>query len=176
LDGEDLDGEDVDGEEVDGEEFETEKSEAVEGTVEKEEKTQSADDEAGNERTEGQDEQQKDDEESSQDEEIASSLLPRKDEDKSPNLPSDSTNEPESSTLPVTLPPPEPTADRISISYARNTRRMVIDAEVVEEVRICRAEGKIEVVVNCEAPLITAGDSQIEDDYRICRGILVSCS
>jgi len=175
VDGEDVDGEDVDGEEVDGEELDLEKSEVVEPTEENE-KEECASDETERQQKIRQEKEQKDDEGSSQDDEVANTLLPRKDEDEPREPPSsDSTNVHQQSTAPpVPLPPPEPAADRISISYARNTRRMVIDAEVVEEVRICRAEGKIEVVVNCEAPLVIAGDEQVEDDYRICRGILVS--
>lgn len=74
----------------------------------------------------------------------------------------------------LVVPPPEPTADRISISYARNTRRMVVDAEVVESIKIFRASGKIEVVVLCQAPIVGVGEHQLEDEYRICKGILVS--
>lgn len=74
---------------------------------------------------------------------------------------------------PLPVPPPEPTADRISISYARNTRRMVIDAEVVETVKIFRSLGKIEVVVSCQPSIVRVGESEVEDEYRICKGILV---
>ena len=64
--------------------------------------------------------------------------------------------------------PPEPAADRISISYARNTRRIVVDAAIVSQVRIYRADNRIEVAVNIEA-----SGSQDGDDFRIVRGILV---
>ncbi|KAK4702306.1 hypothetical protein P7C70_g3918, partial [Phenoliferia sp. Uapishka_3] len=68
------------------------------------------------------------------------------------------------------LQPPEPSADRISISYARNTRRMVLDACVVDKVTIFRAEGRIELSVAI-LPAIISGD--ILDEFRICKGILV---
>ncbi|KAI0071924.1 hypothetical protein K474DRAFT_1679051 [Panus rudis PR-1116 ss-1] len=41
-----------------------------------------------------------------------------------------------------------PSANRLSISYAAGTRRMVIDAEVVEKLLVMRGEGRIEVHLN----------------------------
>jgi 20S proteasome subunit alpha 6 len=43
-----------------------------------------------------------------------------------------------------------PSANRLSISYAGGNRRMVIDAEVVDSLKVFRQEGRIEVVMNIE--------------------------
>lgn len=43
-----------------------------------------------------------------------------------------------------------PSANRLSISYAAGTKRLVIDAEVVQYLRVYRAEGRIEVCINLE--------------------------
>lgn len=72
------------------------------------------------------------------------------------------------------LATPESSADRISISYARNTRRMVLDAAVVEQVRIFRTEGKIEVTVSRHPATLPGGDASAQDEYRVFKGILVS--
>ena len=40
-----------------------------------------------------------------------------------------------------------PSANRLSISYARGNRRLVLDAEVVESLKLYRQEGRIEVVI-----------------------------
>ncbi|BGP48545.1 hypothetical protein JCM10450v2_004421 [Rhodotorula kratochvilovae] len=71
------------------------------------------------------------------------------------------------------LLPPEPAADRISISYARNTRRMVLDADVIDSVKVFRADGRIELAVRCKPAVIAAGEDQVEDEFRVCRGVLV---
>ncbi|CED82438.1 hypothetical protein [Phaffia rhodozyma] len=42
---------------------------------------------------------------------------------------------------------PEPSPDRVSILYERCTRRLCIDAGVIERVRISRAEGKVEFTI-----------------------------
>ncbi|KAK4046265.1 hypothetical protein OIV83_006188 [Microbotryomycetes sp. JL201] len=62
--------------------------------------------------------------------------------------------------------PPEPSADRISISYARNTRRIVIDAHVVDKVLIYRAEGRVELSVQLK-PAVNATDPSTPDEFRI---------
>lgn len=165
VDGENVDGEDVDGEEIDGETVEEERvseqnvnREQAEG--EQEEKNANPEDvkaEGG--------EQDGDKEEKPH--------QPSQDET-AEEKPTESSPAPPPAPLPLVVPPPEPTADRISISYARNTRRMVIDAEVVESVKIFRSLGKIEVVVNCQASIVGVGEQQVEDEYRICKGILVS--
>lgn len=72
--------------------------------------------------------------------------------------------------------PPEPSADRISISYARNTRRMVLDAEVVEKVRIFRSESRIELSVAVRPALQQISGAEALDEYRICQGVIVSVS
>lgn len=43
-----------------------------------------------------------------------------------------------------------PSANRLSISYAAGSRRLVIDAEVVDVLKVFRSEGRIEVVTNFE--------------------------
>jgi len=43
-----------------------------------------------------------------------------------------------------------PSANRLSISYAAGTKRLVIDAEVVQYLRVYRTEGRIEVCINLE--------------------------
>ncbi|SCV72146.1 BQ2448_4840 [Microbotryum intermedium] len=73
---------------------------------------------------------------------------------------------------PPHLTPPEPSADRISISYARNTRRMVLDAEVVESVKIFRAEGRIELSVLLRPADMGDGEDAVPDEFRVCQGIL----
>ncbi|KAG0150812.1 hypothetical protein CROQUDRAFT_668414 [Cronartium quercuum f. sp. fusiforme G11] len=71
-------------------------------------------------------------------------------------------------------PVPEPQPDRLSISYARNTRRMVIDADVVEWIKVYRAEHKIEVMLRLVPAVIQGGKYDGEmDEYRVCKGVLV---
>lgn len=43
-----------------------------------------------------------------------------------------------------------PSANRLSISYAGGNRRMVVDAEVVESLKVFRQEGRIEVIMNID--------------------------
>jgi hypothetical protein len=69
---------------------------------------------------------------------------------------------------------PIPSADRISISYAKNTRRIVLDARVVETVKIFRAERKIELLVSIKPAMTGEGDSAVMDEYRTCQGVLVN--
>lgn len=73
-----------------------------------------------------------------------------------------------------TILPPEPSADRISISYARNTRRIVIDADVVQKVKIHRADGRIELSLALKPATLGTGGSETVDEFRICKGVLVS--
>jgi len=51
------------------------------------------------------------------------------------------------SAVPPALAGMVPSSNRISISYAGSTRRLVMDAEVIEKVKIWRGEGKIELVL-----------------------------
>ena len=44
-----------------------------------------------------------------------------------------------------------PSANRLSVSYAGATRRLVIDAEVVPKLKVFRAEGRVEVTVSLMA-------------------------
>lgn len=44
--------------------------------------------------------------------------------------------------------PRVPSANRLSISYASGQRRLVVDAEVVDELKIFRKEGRIEITVS----------------------------
>ncbi|BGP32442.1 hypothetical protein JCM10296v2_004223 [Rhodotorula toruloides] len=71
------------------------------------------------------------------------------------------------------LGPPKPAADRISISYARNTRRMLLDAEVIDEVKIKRGDGKIELTLRCKPAVLGEGERQMEDEFRVLKGVLV---
>ncbi|KAJ8294276.1 Protein lifeguard 1 [Rhodotorula toruloides] len=77
------------------------------------------------------------------------------------------------STVEPVLVPPEPAADRISISYARNTRRMLLDADVIDEVKIKRGDGKIELTLRCKPAVLGEGERQIEDEFRVLKGVLV---
>ncbi|KAG1753688.1 uncharacterized protein EDB91DRAFT_1099336 [Suillus paluster] len=43
-----------------------------------------------------------------------------------------------------------PSANRLSISYAAGSRRLVVDAEVVEHLKVYRSEGRIEVHISLE--------------------------
>ena len=56
-----------------------------------------------------------------------------------------------------------PSANRLSISYAAATRRLVIDAGVVEKLKVFRQEARIEVHMNIN-----------KNDFGKFRGILVS--
>jgi len=58
--------------------------------------------------------------------------------------------------------PKTPSANRLSISYARGNRRLVLDAEVVESLKLYRQEGRIDVVIK----LAQGGDERL-------KGILV---
>ncbi|GAA5874553.1 hypothetical protein JCM16303_002903 [Sporobolomyces ruberrimus] len=171
LGGADIDGEDVDGEELDGEIVEDGKAEEldvdderVDGPLEhrQEEPGENVEDTA---------------EAAVKDEELGSAPAGAEDTEEKPPPTGETSQHPSPAAapamLPLIVPPPEPTADRISISYARNTRRMVIDAEVVGSVKISRSSGKIEVVVNCQPSVVTVGERKLEDEYRICKGILV---
>ena len=55
-----------------------------------------------------------------------------------------------------------PSANRLSVSYARSNRRLVINAEVVETLKLFRQEGRIEVIIKVQ---------KLEDGTL--RGILV---
>ena len=55
-----------------------------------------------------------------------------------------------------------PSANRLSISYAAGSRRLVVDAEVVEYLRVYRAEGRIEVHMSLD-----------KDDEECLKGVLV---
>jgi 20S proteasome subunit alpha 6 len=45
---------------------------------------------------------------------------------------------------------PVPSANRLSISYAAGSRRLVVDAEVVEYLKVYRSEGRIEVHISLD--------------------------
>lgn len=72
------------------------------------------------------------------------------------------------------LMPPEPAADRISISYARNTRRVLLDADVIDEVKIKRGDGRVELTLRCKPAVLGEGERQVEDEFRVLKGVLVS--
>ncbi|KAF9569392.1 hypothetical protein CPC08DRAFT_756999 [Agrocybe pediades] len=65
---------------------------------------------------------------------------------------SEATHQDEASTSAVTSQKSDktPSANRLSISYSRGNRRLVIDAEVVESLKVFRAEGRIEIAVKLE--------------------------
>lgn len=67
-----------------------------------------------------------------------------------------------SSTKTDTKAPTTPSANRLSISYARGNRRLVLDAEVVESLKLHRQEGRIDVVIKLA-----------EDSNERLKGILV---
>jgi len=67
-----------------------------------------------------------------------------------------------SSTKADTKGPTTPSANRLSISYARGNRRLVLDAGVVESLKLYRQEGRIDVVINLT-----------EDNDKRLKGILV---
>jgi len=53
----------------------------------------------------------------------------------------------------ASAPPPAtkaPSANRLSISYASGTRRLLIDADIVEKMTVMRSEGRIEVAMSVE--------------------------
>lgn len=58
----------------------------------------------------------------------------------------------DSPTLPLTKPEVKPgrtpSANRLSISYAGGNRRLVIDAEVVDSLKVFRQDGRIEVAIH----------------------------
>ncbi|CAE6458884.1 unnamed protein product [Rhizoctonia solani] len=54
---------------------------------------------------------------------------------------------------------PDRSANRISISYANSTRRLVIDADVVKKVRIVRAKARVEITLSVE---VVRGDKAEE--------------
>ncbi|KAL1732718.1 hypothetical protein EV714DRAFT_270348 [Schizophyllum commune] len=56
-----------------------------------------------------------------------------------------------------------PSANRLSISYAGGTRRLIVDAESVQHLKLYRKEGRMEVLINVE---------KTGDDVK---GILVEC-
>ncbi|KAF8450866.1 hypothetical protein L210DRAFT_3521470 [Boletus edulis BED1] len=71
----------------------------------------------------------------------------------------------DSSHQPVITSPTKgktPSANRLSISYAAGSRRLVVDAEVVEYLRVYRAEGRIEVHMSLD-----------KDDEEGLKGVLV---
>ncbi|KAF7980891.1 hypothetical protein HWV62_36069 [Athelia sp. TMB] len=60
---------------------------------------------------------------------------------------------PQAAQAPMKLdgkPARTPSANRLSISYAAGSRRLVIDAGVVDKLRVFRSGGRIEVIVNIE--------------------------
>ncbi|KAL1741086.1 hypothetical protein HDZ31DRAFT_46182 [Schizophyllum fasciatum] len=56
-----------------------------------------------------------------------------------------------------------PSANRLSISYAGGTRRLIIDAESVQHLKLYRKEGRMEVLINVE---------KVDGDLQ---GVLVEC-
>jgi 20S proteasome subunit alpha 6 len=74
------------------------------------------------------------------------------------------TDGPGSSGLPQQRPS-APSANRLSISYTGETNRVVIDAEVVESLKVFRSEARIEITINLSTlggSLSTGGDNPSE--------------
>lgn len=74
---------------------------------------------------------------------------------------------------------PQGSLNRISVSFAGTKRRLVIDAEVVKEMRVSRGEGKIEIVVALTT--VSASSEGIEPaeeekEYYLAKGLVVSRS
>jgi 20S proteasome subunit alpha 6 len=69
---------------------------------------------------------------------------------------------------------PQPSVNRISILYEESSRRICVDADAVESVRIHRAEGKIEVCLRAETR--EAGkEGEVETaEGELRKGVLVS--
>ncbi|KAI0260918.1 hypothetical protein BC834DRAFT_830933 [Gloeopeniophorella convolvens] len=55
-----------------------------------------------------------------------------------------------------------PSANRLSISYAAGTKRLVINAEIVEKLKVLRREGRVEIVLRIE-----------KDDSNELKGIII---
>jgi 20S proteasome subunit alpha 6 len=79
----------------------------------------------------------------------------------------------ESPPMTMTLPDVKagrtPSANRLSISYAGGNRRMVIDAEVVDSLKVYRQEGRIEVVMTIDKE----GDDGLKG-ILVCYSLLLS--
>jgi len=65
-----------------------------------------------------------------------------------------------------------PSANRLSVSYARSNRRLVINAEAVETLKLFRQEGRIEVIVKVQKQedgtlrgILTEGLSEVTKSY-----------
>jgi 20S proteasome subunit alpha 6 len=61
--------------------------------------------------------------------------------------------------------PRTPSANRLSISYAAGTKRLVINAEIVEQLKIHRSDGRVEILLRVE-----------KDDVNELNGIIVRFS
>lgn len=67
-----------------------------------------------------------------------------------------------------------PSMNRLSILYEGSQRRMCFDAEVVDKIRVFRAEGRIEVLFKAqqdddkEAEVIGEGDTLLPKGYLVC--------
>ncbi|CEH18026.1 hypothetical protein CBOM_04458 [Ceraceosorus bombacis] len=76
---------------------------------------------------------------------------------------------------PFSKGPPQSSTNRISISYAGTLRRLTIDAEIVKELRVFRAENRAEIIVDVTtAP--GARDSNLNrkgKEWVIAKGILL---
>ena len=61
-----------------------------------------------------------------------------------------------------------PSANRLSISYAAGTKRLVINAEIVEKLKIHRSDGRVEITLRVEK------DHQVDELNGIIVGSLTS--
>lgn len=73
--------------------------------------------------------------------------------------------------------PPQLSSNRIGLTYASGARRLVIDAEVVKEVRFCRSEKSAEIVIDAvtmprSRPRGAVWKKRAEE-WVICKGVLL---
>ncbi|EGO27238.1 hypothetical protein SERLADRAFT_460293 [Serpula lacrymans var. lacrymans S7.9] len=68
----------------------------------------------------------------------------------------------QSQSIAITKSGKTPSANRLSISYAAGSRRLVVDAEVVDHLKVFRSDGRIEVHISVE-----------KDDADGLKGILI---
>lgn len=73
--------------------------------------------------------------------------------------------------------PPQLSSNRIGLTYASGARRLVMDAEVVKEVRFCREEKRVEIVINAVTMPRTrpraASWKKRAEEWVICKGVLL---
>ncbi|PWZ01989.1 hypothetical protein BCV70DRAFT_230192 [Testicularia cyperi] len=71
-------------------------------------------------------------------------------------------------TIPAAKGPPPMSLNRIFVSYAGTRKRIAIEADVVKSVTVCRAECRIEIVVDLAAK--AAASKRKGDEYLVAKG------